>query len=392
MMLNELSFPGTQNLHAVLASRSHTAGYTHNFYLYPARFSPDLARTIILEFTRKGDWVLDPFMGGGTSIIEGLSLGRRMVGIDLNALACFVSSVRTSPLSRRDEASLLRWAESPGGATSGPTGMAPRLVENLPLVVRSFMSKALSGLGGLPFPRQRAFARCSLLRLGQWSTDCRDPSSQSPRRLAERLPKLVCEMLTGLREFVEACKNNGVYKNQIARQRLLLNRSSVGIDSEPALGAVRPRLILTSPPYPRVHVLYHRWQVGGRKETSAPYWIAQVSDGYFGSYYTGGSRTPSGERKYFSMILGVFSSVRKMIAPEGVLAQLVGFTDVKSQLPKYLDVMSDAGFDLLHPADGIRWWRDVPNRKWYATMKGATDSASEVLLIHRPRHPRQFKP
>ena len=29
-------------------------------------------------------------------------------------------------------------------------------------------------------------------------------------------------------------------------------------------------LVVTSPPYPGIHMLYHRWQVDGRKETDAP--------------------------------------------------------------------------------------------------------------------------
>jgi hypothetical protein len=38
-------------------------------------------------------------MGGGTSIVEGLAQGRQMLGIDVNALAHFVTTVRTTPLS-----------------------------------------------------------------------------------------------------------------------------------------------------------------------------------------------------------------------------------------------------------------------------------------------------
>jgi hypothetical protein len=41
----------------------------------------------------------------------------------------------------------------------------------------------------------------------------------------------------------------------------------------------KAKLIVTSPPYPGVHVLYHRWHVDGRRETPAPYWIAGCNDG-----------------------------------------------------------------------------------------------------------------
>lgn len=97
-------------LRCALDSAKYTGGRTHNFYLYPARFSPEVARAVIEMFSKPGDWVLDPFMGGGTGIIEGLALGRPTIGIDLNALAHFVATVRTTPLSAHDEEILRGWA------------------------------------------------------------------------------------------------------------------------------------------------------------------------------------------------------------------------------------------------------------------------------------------
>ncbi len=38
----------------------------------------------------KGKVVLDPFMGGGTTIVESLRLGCRVVGVDLNPVAWFI--------------------------------------------------------------------------------------------------------------------------------------------------------------------------------------------------------------------------------------------------------------------------------------------------------------
>src|SRR5262245_18223421 len=85
-----------------LRSAKYTGGSTHSFYHYPARFSPDSARAIIDAFSAVDDWVLDPFMGGGTSIIEALAAGRKVIGVDINALAHFVALVRTTPLSDHD--------------------------------------------------------------------------------------------------------------------------------------------------------------------------------------------------------------------------------------------------------------------------------------------------
>jgi hypothetical protein len=51
----------------------------------------------------------------------------------------------------------------------------------------------------------------------------------------------------------------------------IVNRSAAGVEDDERLQAWRPpRLVLTSPRYAGVHVLYHRWQVDGRKEAPLP--------------------------------------------------------------------------------------------------------------------------
>jgi hypothetical protein len=49
----------------------------HEFYRYPARFSPAFAAAAIECFTNPGELVLDPFVGGGTTAIEAMRLGHR---------------------------------------------------------------------------------------------------------------------------------------------------------------------------------------------------------------------------------------------------------------------------------------------------------------------------
>ncbi len=68
-----------------ILSTKNISGLTHCFYNYPARFSPKFANTIIRQFSKPGDVVLDPFMGGGTTIVEAMALGRRAIGIDINS-------------------------------------------------------------------------------------------------------------------------------------------------------------------------------------------------------------------------------------------------------------------------------------------------------------------
>ena len=50
---------------------------------YHGNFIPQVPRQLFSRYTKKGDWILDPFMGSGTSLIEAQRMGRNSIGIEL---------------------------------------------------------------------------------------------------------------------------------------------------------------------------------------------------------------------------------------------------------------------------------------------------------------------
>ena len=91
---------------------NNVEGLTHQFYRYPARFSPAFAAAAIRCFSEPGQLVLDPYMGGGTTVVEAVAAGRRAVGSDINSLAVFITRVKTTPLSRDDSVAVRAWADA----------------------------------------------------------------------------------------------------------------------------------------------------------------------------------------------------------------------------------------------------------------------------------------
>lgn len=58
---------------------------------YRGNWSPYVPRNLILRYSNPGDWVLDQFMGSGTTIVEAKLLGRNAVGVDINPQSVSIS-------------------------------------------------------------------------------------------------------------------------------------------------------------------------------------------------------------------------------------------------------------------------------------------------------------
>jgi hypothetical protein len=391
--LNKLSVAAQERL--ILGARDvePVRGLTHGYYKYPARFSPAFVRAAIEIFTKPGDLVLDPHVGGGTSLVEALASGRQAFGVDINPLAEFVTRVKCIVFSAAELDTLEAWAVRVPGVIHihgrsveftdyAELGYYKHLSHPLRWRLRKGIEQALASAIRLGTPRLEAFGRCAVLRTAQWALDGRRKLT-SIDEFRTGLCEIATQMVQSARELRAAVGKNGRYPVKV------LHRSAAGLEHDERVAEMRtPRLILTSPPYPGVHVLYHRWQVDGRKEAPLPFMIANKLDGAGGSYYTMGDHRYPEQRTYFENIKATMSSVAALADNRTVIVQMVAFSEPRWQLPRYLETMEDVGLkELLLPAlhnesDG-RLWRTVPSRRWYSQQRGETPGSQEVVLIHQ---------
>lgn len=376
------------------------SGYTHDFYKYPARFSPDFARVAIEIFTEPGDLILDPFMGGATTLVEARLAGRRCIGSDVNELSSFIAKTKTQVLLIKDFEEICNWALSledkirlhnpPIRAAEWiKKGYQRNINSKKTWPTRKTVELILAYLDELPKKSQRMFARCTLMRTAQWALDC-TTNVPSAGEFREKFIDNIFELKEGALDYAKAVRDiDNKYTANNKWRTVCLNRSAAGLENEPIIkNNPAPKLILTSPPYPGVHILYHRWQINGRRETPAPYWIANVNDGHGSSFYTFGGRKQKDKNTYFNLIANVYNSLSKIADNNTIIIQMVGFSKPDIQLPRYLTTMKESGFKecLLGPATGspdARLWRSVPNRKWYTANKRSNGSSKEVVLFHK---------
>ena len=265
--MRNLTQEAFRKISAAAHDRSRVSGATHRFYRYPARFSPAFVRACIEEFTEPGDLVTDPFVGGGTTAVEAMLAGRDFFGSDINALATFVSRVKTTPIPEAELDCLQHWfgahlhgikvtgrSERPSywdeagyfrNVSCGDTWRHQRLIQ-----------LALEKLELLPNRRCEEFARCVILRTAQLALDGKK-TLPNIAKFRDSLTRVWQGMMEDARAFGK--------QGDTAPQPYIVQQSASQIHEHEFFQTNgRPKLIMTSLPYPRVHVLYHRWQVRAR--------------------------------------------------------------------------------------------------------------------------------
>lgn len=81
------------------SARKESNYLTHGLHRYKGKFYPQLARALLnISGAGRGDLIMDPFMGSGTTLLEAWLMGLGGVGFDINPLARLIARTKVEAL------------------------------------------------------------------------------------------------------------------------------------------------------------------------------------------------------------------------------------------------------------------------------------------------------
>jgi DNA methylase len=158
---------------------------THDLHRYSGKFIPQIARSAIELISARGDLIVDPYAGSGTTVLEAGLTERRALGVDLNPLAVLIGTAKTTNITQQRLDDMLSSLSVVAAGVSAEAGMdtlpefaAPQdwleVAEQDPRLQDDWFKKWFeapvlkdlllldAAIEALPHPEQRALGRVAL--------------------------------------------------------------------------------------------------------------------------------------------------------------------------------------------------------------------------------------
>lgn len=75
--------------------------HVHRLHPYLGKFIPQLVEWFLAKYFKENDIILDPFMGSGTTLVQGNEMKLHTVGIDISEFNCLIAKVKTQKYDMR---------------------------------------------------------------------------------------------------------------------------------------------------------------------------------------------------------------------------------------------------------------------------------------------------
>lgn len=292
-----------------------SAGALESIHPYPAKFIPDLPGTLMDVLSIPPETtILDPFVGGGTTLVEAQRRGFRSVGVDLNPIACLISRVKTA---RAPE----RLSEVARAVLDDVKDLDPEVRTDIPNIDHWFrrdvqieLARLVTAISRVPKSHEDA------LRLALSAIVVRVSNQESDTRYAAIDKSITGSDVSGL--FLTSVQK--IEDALTARHWPLASASVLNLDAREIGGGVLSGpigAIITSPPYPNAYEywLYHKYRM---------YWLGYdpqaVKQREIGARPHFFKKNPHTPQTFFLQMSDVLGAATKNLVSSGWVCIVVG--------------------------------------------------------------------
>ena len=338
---------------------------------YPAKFVAELPRALLSVLPiPPGTAVLDPFCGGGTTLVECQRMGLPSVGIDLNPIACLMARVKTAPRP-------LGLRESAVGVIDRSRRVDDVAIPSLPNLDHWFDRPIQHELAALTEGIDRAAATVrDALRLALSSIIVRVSRQESDTRYAA-IEKNVSRSDVSPLFLRAAVRLDDVLadRNYPLAPADVIEADTLKFDPS-GLGR-RVGMIITSPPYPNAYEywLYHKYRM---------YWLGfdplAVKAREIGARAHFFKRNHHTEDDFARQMARTFDLIREVLLPGGYACFVIGRSRIHGRDVDNARIVEKAaeGFDLVFSAD-----RTISARRKSFNLSHANIKTERVLVLKR---------
>lgn len=338
---------------------------------YPAKFVTELPRALLDTLPIPADTaVLDPFCGGGTTLVECQRRGLPSVGIDLNPVACLIARVKTA----RRPCDLKATAAS---VVDRARQMLDVTIPQIPNLDHWFDRPIQHALAALTDAVDRAPGTSrDALRLALSSIVVRVSRQESDTRYAA-----VEKNVTGSDVFALFRRAAFRLDDVLAERDYPPTRADVfeadTLTFDPSRIVGRIGMIVTSPPYPNAYEywLYHKYRM---------YWLGfdplAVKAREIGARAHFFKRNHHTEDDFAQQMSRTFDLIRSVLVPGGYACVVVGRSRIHGRIVDNARIVEDAarGFDRVFSTERI-----IAARRKSFNLSHANIKTESVLVMKR---------
>lgn len=90
-----------KTLRSAFLTKKTTLSLTHDLHIYKGKFFPRMVRGLLNVFggASRNAFVIDPFSGSGTTLLESSSLGYEALGVDVDPVSALISDCKVKPFT-----------------------------------------------------------------------------------------------------------------------------------------------------------------------------------------------------------------------------------------------------------------------------------------------------